>query len=89
MIQEFKKEGKLVPSEVVVKLLKQAMQRSGNRKFLIDGFPRNEENRLTAEKMVPGFFCLFIRLKASTCFIWLFVLIVIFTLSYSWEYSQQ
>ncbi|XP_056682466.1 UMP-CMP kinase 3 isoform X2 [Spinacia oleracea] len=52
MIQEFKKEGKLVPSEVVVKLLKQAMQRSGNRKFLIDGFPRNEENRLTAEKML-------------------------------------
>ncbi|XP_021728813.1 UMP-CMP kinase 3-like isoform X2 [Chenopodium quinoa] len=52
MIQEFKKEGKLVPSEVVANLLKQAMQRSENRKFLIDGFPRNEENRVVAEKML-------------------------------------
>lgn len=52
MIQEFKKEGKLVPSEVVVKLLQQAMQKSRNRNFLIDGFPRNEENRVAAEKMV-------------------------------------
>ncbi|XP_057515101.1 UMP-CMP kinase 3-like [Amaranthus tricolor] len=52
MIKEFKKEGKLVPSEVVIELLKQAMQRSQNRKFLIDGFPRNEENRLAAEKML-------------------------------------
>ncbi|KAL2924113.1 UMP-CMP kinase 3 [Bienertia sinuspersici] len=56
MIQEFKKEGKLVPSEVIVKLLQQAMQQSGNRKFLIDGFPRNEENRLAAEKTVLSFF---------------------------------
>lgn len=54
MIKEFKKEGKLVPSEVVIELLKQAMQRSQNRKFLIDGFPRNEENRLAAEKMVSN-----------------------------------
>ncbi|XP_010673482.1 UMP-CMP kinase 3 isoform X2 [Beta vulgaris subsp. vulgaris] len=52
MIQEFKKEGKLVPSEVVVKLLQQAMQKSRNRNFLIDGFPRNEENRVAAEKML-------------------------------------
>ncbi|KAL2940734.1 UMP-CMP kinase 3 [Bienertia sinuspersici] len=60
MIQEFKKEGKLVPSEVIVKLLQQAMQQSGNRKFLIDGFPRNEENRLAAEKMVLNFFACFL-----------------------------
>ncbi|XP_057970715.1 UMP-CMP kinase 4-like isoform X2 [Malania oleifera] len=49
MILEFKKEGKIVPSEVTVKLLEQAMQRSKNKKFLIDGFPRNEENRIAFE----------------------------------------
>ncbi|XP_031395228.1 UMP-CMP kinase 3-like isoform X5 [Punica granatum] len=38
-------EGRLVPSEIVVKLLQQAMQRTGNKKSLIDGFPRNEENQ--------------------------------------------
>ncbi|XVF71363.1 hypothetical protein PTKIN_Ptkin12aG0031200 [Pterospermum kingtungense] len=42
---DFKKEGKLVPSDVVVKVLQQAMQRSENEKFLVDGFPSNEENR--------------------------------------------
>lgn len=52
MIQEYKKEGKLVPSEIVVKLLQQAMQRSGNKKFLLDGFPRNEENCVAAEKIL-------------------------------------
>lgn len=52
MIQEYKKEGKLVPSEIVVKLLQQAMQRSGNNKFLLDGFPRNERNRVAAEKIL-------------------------------------
>ncbi|XVF71371.1 hypothetical protein PTKIN_Ptkin12aG0032000 [Pterospermum kingtungense] len=52
MIQDFKKEGKLVPSDVVVKVLQQAMQRSENEKFLIDGFPRNEENRFSAENVL-------------------------------------
>lgn len=52
MIQTMMKEGKIVPSEVVVKLLQQAMLTSGNNKFLIDGFPRNEENRLTFESVV-------------------------------------
>ncbi|XP_020112732.1 UMP-CMP kinase 3-like isoform X1 [Ananas comosus] len=58
MIQTMMKEGEIVPSEVVVKLLQQAMLRSGNNKFLIDGFPRNEENRLTYEsvmKIEPAF----------------------------------
>ena len=52
MIQDFKKEGKIVPSEVTVKLLQQAMQGSTNKKFLIDGFPRNEENRSAFENNV-------------------------------------
>ncbi|KAH7287885.1 hypothetical protein KP509_31G002000 [Ceratopteris richardii] len=53
MIQNMIKEGKIVPSEVTVKLLQNAMERSGNDKFLIDGFPRNEENRAAFE-LVTG-----------------------------------
>lgn len=45
MIEDYKKEGKIVPTEVTVKLLQQAMQGSTKKKFIIDGFPRNEENR--------------------------------------------
>lgn len=52
MIQNMIKEGKIVPSEVTIKLLQKAMQESGNDKFLIDGFPRNEENRAAFEKVV-------------------------------------
>eukprot|EP01018_Ginkgo_biloba_P027948 Gb_40483 [translate_table: standard] len=49
MIQNMIKEGKIVPSEVTVELLQRAMQESENEKFLIDGFPRNEENRAAFE----------------------------------------
>lgn len=52
MIRDLKKEGKLVPSEIVVKLLQQAMCRSESKKFLIDGFPRNEENLAAAENIM-------------------------------------
>lgn len=52
MIQDLKKEGKLVPSEIVVKVLQQAMHRNKSKKFLIDGFPRNEENLAAAENIV-------------------------------------
>lgn len=51
MIQNMIKEGKIVPSEVTIRLLQQAMQDSGNDKFLIDGFPRNEENRAAFERV--------------------------------------
>ena len=52
MIQDMIKEGKIVPSEVTIKLLQNAMEQSGNDKFLIDGFPRNEENRAAFEEVV-------------------------------------
>ncbi|KAL2511530.1 UMP-CMP kinase 3 [Abeliophyllum distichum] len=51
MIQNMIKEGKIVPSEVTIKLIQRAMQESGNDKFLIDGFPRNEENRAAFESV--------------------------------------
>ncbi|KAK4758648.1 hypothetical protein SAY87_019949 [Trapa incisa] len=49
MIQNMIKEGKIVPSEVTIRLLQKAILQSGNDKFLIDGFPRNEENRAAFE----------------------------------------
>eukprot|EP00475_Leptophrys_vorax_P017550 TRINITY_DN24188_c0_g1_i2.p1 TRINITY_DN24188_c0_g1~~TRINITY_DN24188_c0_g1_i2.p1 ORF type:complete len:438 (+),score=57.95 TRINITY_DN24188_c0_g1_i2:47-1315(+) len=50
MIQNMIKEGKIVPAEVTVGLLEKAMKESGNNKFLIDGFPRNNDNRTVFEK---------------------------------------
>lgn len=62
MIQNMIKDGKIVPSEVTIKLLHRAMLESGNDKFLIDGFPRNEENRAAFEavtKIDPAFILYF------------------------------
>ena len=44
MIENLIKEGKLVPSDLVVQLLRKNFGRLGNRRYLIDGFPRNNEN---------------------------------------------
>ncbi|KAJ4958249.1 hypothetical protein NE237_025360 [Protea cynaroides] len=62
MIQDMIKEGKIVPSEVTIKLLQKAIQERDNDKFLIDGFPRNEENRAAFEKVtgiIPEFVLFF------------------------------
>lgn len=52
MILNTIREGKIVPSEVTVKLLQKEMESSDNHKFLIDGFPRSEENRRAFEEIV-------------------------------------
>eukprot|EP01041_Mallomonas_annulata_P003261 gene3261-6452_t len=52
MINTFIKEGKIVPAEVTVSLLRKAMEKSGSTKFLVDGFPRDLDNlRCWEEKM--------------------------------------
>lgn len=56
MIQSMIKEGKIVPSEVTIKLLQRAIAENENDKFLIDGFPRNEENRAAFEEVVSSVF---------------------------------
>ena len=43
--------------QVTISLLEQAMTKSGHRRFLIDGFPRNEENRASFEKQVGATSC--------------------------------
>ncbi len=40
MINTYIAEGKIVPADVTVRLLREAMEKSGSNKFLVDGFPR-------------------------------------------------
>lgn len=44
MINTYIKEGRIVPAEVTVGLLRKAMEQSGKGKFLVDGFPRDLQN---------------------------------------------
>jgi UMP-CMP kinase len=46
MINSYINEGKIVPAEVTTRLLKEAMEKSGRSKFLVDGFPRDLQNLL-------------------------------------------
>lgn len=67
MIKSYIKEGQIVPMEVTVQLLENAMnatiEEKGNRKFLIDGFPRKMDQAVAfEEKVVPGKFTLFFDL---------------------------
>ena len=47
MISKLIKDGAIVPVSITCALIKKAMESHGwaDSKFLIDGFPRNEENR--------------------------------------------
>lgn len=44
LIDEYVKGGKLVPSEILVRLVKKNIKKAGSGIFLLDGFPRNSEN---------------------------------------------
>lgn len=44
MIDEYIREGKIVPVEVTIRLLMDAIAADGGKRFLIDGFPRNADN---------------------------------------------
>ncbi|KAF2099188.1 putative uridylate kinase [Rhizodiscina lignyota] len=56
MIKEYIRDGKIVPMEVTVQLLENAMQdaidNEGNKRFLIDGFPRKMDQALKFEEAV-------------------------------------
>ncbi|GLJ23791.1 hypothetical protein SUGI_0451400 [Cryptomeria japonica] len=45
-------EGKLVPVETTLELLKNAMEKSSNKKFLIDGFPRSVDQAKAFEDKI-------------------------------------
>jgi len=65
MVAQMIKDGKIVPSSVTVKLLLSAMEKSGSERFLIDGFPRNKENR-DAWVEVAGYDCEFVLMYDCT-----------------------
>ncbi|RLM74543.1 uncharacterized protein C2845_PM15G00060 [Panicum miliaceum] len=52
LILDIIKEGRIVPSEITVELIRKAMETSNANKVLIDGFPRCEENRIAFERTV-------------------------------------
>jgi len=52
LIVDIIKEGRIVPSEITVELIRKAMEASNANKVLIDGFPRCEENRIAFERIV-------------------------------------
>lgn len=44
LIESYIKEGKIVPVEITIRLIENAMVKSDKNNFLIDGFPRNKDN---------------------------------------------
>lgn len=71
MIRTYIKEGQIVPMEVTIKLLENAMiatiEESGNRKFLIDGFPRKMDQAVEFEgQVVKSVFTLFFDTTEET-----------------------
>eukprot|EP01099_Mayorella_cantabrigiensis_P008947 TRINITY_DN922_c0_g1_i1.p1 TRINITY_DN922_c0_g1~~TRINITY_DN922_c0_g1_i1.p1 ORF type:complete len:215 (-),score=83.62 TRINITY_DN922_c0_g1_i1:61-705(-) len=52
MINNMMKEGQIVPSSVTVKLLQNEVFASHGSRFLIDGFPRNQENNQAFEALL-------------------------------------
>lgn len=71
MIKTYIKEGQIVPMEVTIQLLENAMtstiKEQGNRKFLIDGFPRKMDQAVAfEEKVVKSRFTLFFDCPEDT-----------------------
>ncbi|KAK8945968.1 hypothetical protein KSP40_PGU008106 [Platanthera guangdongensis] len=52
LILDIIKEGKIVPSEITVNLILREIELTENRKVLIDGFPRTDENRIAFERIL-------------------------------------
>uniref|UniRef100_A0A8D0H6N1 Nucleoside-diphosphate kinase n=1 Tax=Sphenodon punctatus TaxID=8508 RepID=A0A8D0H6N1_SPHPU len=59
LIENYIKDGRIVPVEITISLLKRAMDETmttnaQKNKFLIDGFPRNEDNLQGWKKTMDG-----------------------------------
>jgi len=60
LINNYIKEGKIVPAKITIALLENAMAKSKSKRFLIDGFPRKMDQAIKFEKTVcKGKFVLF------------------------------
>ncbi|EHB18577.1 UMP-CMP kinase [Heterocephalus glaber] len=69
LIEKYIKEGKIVPVEITISLLKKEMDQTmtanaQKNKFLIDGFPRNQDNLKGWNKTMDG--------KADVSFVFFF-----------------
>lgn len=60
-------EGKLVPTELVLKLLKERLAQSDTENgYILDGFPRSLEQAELLDKMIDVDVCLFLDVKKET-----------------------
>ncbi|PIK49147.1 putative UMP-CMP kinase isoform X5 [Apostichopus japonicus] len=71
LIETYIKDGNIVPVEITLGLLDTAMQKSEIKQFLIDGFPRNEDNYTGWNKIMANKvnfkFVLFFECSEKTC----------------------
>ncbi|XP_073449685.1 UMP-CMP kinase [Aquarana catesbeiana] len=76
LIESYIRDGKIVPVEITISLLKRAMEQTmaanaHKNKFLIDGFPRNEDNLMGWDRTMNGkadvSFVLFFDCDNETC----------------------
>ncbi|CAI4221420.1 unnamed protein product [Auanema sp. JU1783] len=72
LIEQHITNGSIVPVEITCKLLENAMNASGDaRGFLVDGFPRNQDNLEGWERQMQGKvdvkFVLFLSCPVNTC----------------------
>ena len=74
MVAQMIKDGQIVPSHVTISLLQKAMADSGQDRFLIDGFPRNDENRNAFEQQV----CILLSPKQASKMTWVFSVLTCF-----------
>ncbi|XP_075225988.1 cytidine/uridine monophosphate kinase Dak1 [Lycorma delicatula] len=54
LIEDHIKKSEIVPVEITLNLILQAMEKSEKKKFLIDGFPRNDNNLEGWDKKMTG-----------------------------------
>lgn len=71
LIDNYINEGKIVPAEITCKLLEKEISSTDKVVFLIDGFPRNKENRDGWEKTLASkteiMFVLFLDCPVEVC----------------------
>ena len=54
LIESYLKEGKIVPVQITLDLLRKAMEAKNCNRYLVDGFPRNWDNIEGWETCMPG-----------------------------------
>lgn len=66
LINNYIKEGKIVPAKITIALLENAMAKSESKRFLVDGFPRKMDQAIKFEEQVcKGKFVLYFECPES------------------------